>query len=112
VSRQRIQLDDGSWVWRYDRRGRGHEAVTEDEDADALRPEAVALWDRVAEVQAPMLLVRGSLSPVVDDADVAALLERQPAAEVVVVEGAGHSVQGDRPIELAGLVERFVLAGA
>ena len=105
------QLDDGSWVWRYDRRGRGHEAVAEDEDAEALRPEAVALWDRVAEVGAPILLVRGSLSPVVDDADVAALLERQPAAEVVVIEGAGHSVQGDRPIELAALLERFVFDG-
>jgi len=26
----------------------------------------------------------------------------------VVVEGAGHSVQGDRPIEMAGLLRRFV----
>jgi hypothetical protein len=25
-----------------------------------------------------------------------------------VVEGAGHSVQGDRPIEMAGLLRRFV----
>jgi hypothetical protein len=24
------------------------------------------------------------------------------------VEGAGHSVQGDRPIEMAGLLRRFV----
>jgi len=26
---------------------------------------------------------------------------------VVVVEGAGHSVQGDRPVELANLLRRF-----
>jgi pimeloyl-ACP methyl ester carboxylesterase len=26
----------------------------------------------------------------------------------VVVEGAGHSVQGDRPIEMAELLRRFV----
>ena len=44
----------------------------------------------------------------VDDADVAELLRRQPAAEVVVVDGAGHSVQGDRPLELAALIADFV----
>ena len=49
-----------------------------------------------------------ALSPVVDDADVAELLRRQPAAEVVVVDGAGHSVQGDRPLELAALIADFV----
>jgi pimeloyl-ACP methyl ester carboxylesterase len=26
---------------------------------------------------------------------------------VVVVDGAGHSVQGDRPVELANLLRRF-----
>ena len=56
----------------------------------------------------PLLLVRGGVSPVVDDADVVELLRRQPAAEVAVVEGAGHSVQGDRPLELAALIADFV----
>jgi len=46
----------------------------------------------------------GSLSPVVDDADVAELLRRRPDAAVVVVEGAGHSIQGDRPVELTSLL--------
>ena len=48
----------------------------------------------------PLLLLRGALSPVVDDDDVAEVLRRQPDAEVVVVEDAGHSIQGDRPVEL------------
>ena len=26
-----------------------------------------------------------------------------------MVDGAGHSIQGDRPVELAALIERFVL---
>ncbi|WP_280316657.1 alpha/beta fold hydrolase [Nocardia wallacei] len=91
------QREDGRWVWRYDR----------------LRPTAdgsfdlTALWDDVSAVRAPLLLVRGERSPVVDDADVAELLCRQPAARVAVVEGAGHSVQGDRPIELARLIDDF-----
>ena len=60
----------------------------------------------------PLLLVRGALSGVVDDADVAELLRRKPDAEVVVVEGAGHSVQGDRPVELARIIAGFASATA
>jgi len=94
------QLDDGSWVWRYDRRGR----VGGDAPAGAGD-----YWDDVGRVTVPVLLVRGGASPVVDDADVAELLRRLPGSEVVVVDGAGHSVQGDRPRELAALVQRFAL---
>ncbi|WP_216898279.1 alpha/beta fold hydrolase [Nocardia alni] len=92
------EREDGRWVWRYDR----------------LRPTAAggvdfsALWDDVSAVRAPLLLVRGARSPVVDDDDVAELLRRLPLARVEVVDGAGHSVQGDRPVELAGLIDGFI----
>jgi pimeloyl-ACP methyl ester carboxylesterase len=49
---------------------------------------------------------------VVGDEDVEEWLRRRPATEVVVVEGSGHSVQGDKPLELAALVERFVFGDA
>ena len=71
------------------------------------RPACLALWDDVGALALPLLLVRGSVSPVVDDDDVAELLARQPSAEVVVVDGAGHSVQGDRPVELAAPPRRL-----
>jgi pimeloyl-ACP methyl ester carboxylesterase len=64
-----------------------------------------ALWDAVARVQAPFLLVRGSLSPVVDDDDVAELQRRNASAEIQVVDDAGHSIQGDKPLELARILE-------
>jgi len=38
----------------------------------------------------------------------AELLRRQPGAQVVRVDGAGHSVQGDQPIELARIIDAFV----
>ncbi|MCB1283113.1 MAG: alpha/beta hydrolase [Microthrixaceae bacterium] len=84
----------GSWEWNYDRRKL---------DIDQMPP-MDDLWDHVGAVAAPYLLVRGSTSPVVDDEDVAELLRRQPDARVVVVEGAGHSVQGDDPLRLAELL--------
>ena len=95
------QLDDGSWAWRYDRRHR-------DGDGDTVEAiETHPLWDDLSSLAMPLMLLRGSLSPVVDDKDVAEVRRRQPSAEVVVVDGAGHSIQGDRPLELAALIERF-----
>ena len=45
------------------------------------------------------------------DDDVAELLRRQPAATVVVVPDAGHSVQGDDPLRLAELIEGVLSPG-
>jgi pimeloyl-ACP methyl ester carboxylesterase len=44
----------------------------------------------------------------VSDEDEAELVRRLPAARIEHVEGAGHSVQGDRPVELAALIADFV----
>jgi len=91
--------DDGSWTWRYDPM-RGWK-----QGADlSFTP----LWDDVARITAPLLLVRGGLSGVVSDEDVAELRRRNPGAEVAVVDGAGHSIQGDRPVELAAVLDEFL----
>jgi pimeloyl-ACP methyl ester carboxylesterase len=92
------QLDDGSWEWRYDRRSHDRESRVE----GVIDPPS--LWADFGAVTAPLLLVRGSLSPVVDDDDVAESRRRQPSVVIEVVDGAGHSVQGDRPVELAALI--------
>jgi pimeloyl-ACP methyl ester carboxylesterase len=62
------------------------------------------MWGMIERLACPLTMVRGGVSPVVDDADVAELMRRKPDALVHLVDGAGHSVQGDRPIELAALV--------
>jgi len=95
-----IEAPDGRWRWRYDlpRRGSG------EGESGQIMPGLDALWDAVARVKLRFLLVRGSLSPVVDDDDVAELQRRNPAAEVEVVDGAGHSIQGDKPLELARIL--------
>jgi pimeloyl-ACP methyl ester carboxylesterase len=45
---------------------------------------------------------------VVDDEDEAEFRRRRPSDTVVVVDDAGHSIQGDKPLELARIVEEFV----
>ncbi len=98
------QLDDGSWQWRYDRSS--HARSGDDPGVAIGAPES--LWDDFGSVGCPMMLVRGSLSPVVDDDDVAEARRRQPDLRVEVVEEAGHSIQGDRPVELAALLEDWL----
>ena len=93
------EREDGRWVWRYDRLNSIRSAVAGGGDLGFG-----ALWDDVERLRVPLLLVRGALSGVVDDADVAELRRRKPDAEIVVVANAGHSVQGDQPLELARLL--------
>jgi pimeloyl-ACP methyl ester carboxylesterase len=98
-----IETPDGRWRWRYDLPRRG----TGEGDSGAIMPGLDALWDAIGKLDMPLTLARGSLSPVVNDDDVAELQRRNPKARVEVVEGAGHSIQGDKPIELARLIDEL-----
>jgi pimeloyl-ACP methyl ester carboxylesterase len=92
------RLDDGRWGWRYDR-------LRQEGDGPI---DFTALWEDLAVVKAPLMLVRGARSAFVHDDDEAKLRELQPSARVESVEGAGHSVQSDRPVVLAGLLADFI----
>jgi 2-succinyl-6-hydroxy-2,4-cyclohexadiene-1-carboxylate synthase len=66
------------------------------------------LWDRLAGLRPPTLLVAGALDP-----KFAALAEQMaaaigPAARVALVPGAGHAAHMERPGEVATLVEAFL----
>jgi len=95
-----VQLDDGTWMWRHQR----HPTT---DGGPSLEP--TALWDALSAVTVPVLLVRAmGAGSVVDDDDEAELRRRQPSATVAHVDGAGHSVQGDQPVVLAGILAEFL----
>jgi pimeloyl-ACP methyl ester carboxylesterase len=95
-----VQRADGTWVWRY----RRFPSATEYGLVNYP-----ALWDHLSGLTVPVMLVRGMLAQsVVDDLDEAELLRHQPSARVEYVTNAGHSVQGDAPLELARLIADFV----
>ncbi len=97
-----VQREDGSWTWRHQL---GRPSTGTGLHVDSL--DFGSLWDDLEHIAVPVLLARGKLSPVVDDADEAEFRRRRPTDPVVMVEGAGHSIQGDRPVELAHILSRF-----
>lgn len=90
------QLPDGTWAWRYDR-----------PDPDLSFP-ARELWDDVARLAIPTMLVLGGESRFVTADDRAEVTRRLPSVRVETVPGAGHAVQSDQPHALAALIGDFV----
>jgi len=70
------------------------------------------LWEKVSAIAAPTALWQGGAWSVIDDADVAEWMRRRPGTDHVVVDGAGHSIQGDRPLELVALIEELLVRPA
>jgi pimeloyl-ACP methyl ester carboxylesterase len=100
-----VQQEDGSWIWRY----RLHDGPAPMDEAPDVSIDSDRLWDVLGAVAVPVMLVRGMRpQSVVDDADEAELRRRLPDARVEHVAEAGHSVQGDTPVELAALLADFV----
>jgi pimeloyl-ACP methyl ester carboxylesterase len=105
------QLDDGTWEWRYARFRRPLPEAESAAPADAAAspPDFGPLWDAVAAIKVPLLLARGmTAQSVVADADEQKLLEVLADAQVEQFANAGHSIQGDMPVELAESIRRFL----
>ncbi len=95
------ELPDGRWTWNYDRLRDWKTGGA----SQSLRPEFSDLWEKVSQITAPTALWQGGGWSVVDDNDVAEWMKRQPGTVHTVVADAGHSIQGDKPIQLAALIE-------
>jgi len=99
------QQPDGTWVWRWAR----HRRPAPVPASPAADTRYALLWEALSSITVPLLLARGMRpDSVLDDDDERELLRRLPSAQVVHVEEAGHSLQGDTPLELAAIIEQFV----
>jgi pimeloyl-ACP methyl ester carboxylesterase len=110
-----VQREDGSWVWRWARWREDAAGAPRQEgtgpDASPQVPMFGGLWDVVERIPVPVMLARGMLSQsVISDEDEAELRRRLPDAKVVHFDHAGHSIQGDMPVELAQAIESFVFS--
>jgi pimeloyl-ACP methyl ester carboxylesterase len=101
------QQPDGTWVWRWARHRPAPDSPAPSGPGTGTRFEQ--LWEALSAVTVPVLLARGMRpDSVLDDDGERELRRRLPSAQVVHVEKAGHSLQGDTPLELAAIIERFV----
>ncbi len=104
--RQRVihglrRLADGTLTWKYDR------ALREMMRAGGRR-DPIDLWEPLGRIACPTLLVRGAESDILSPEIAKTMLERLPDGRLVEVEGAGHTVPGDRPREFARVVRSFL----
>lgn len=85
-----LRLRDGRYYWHWDPK-----FIFRDHDIGPLQSRA-QMDEAAHNVRVPTLLVKGSLSEIVDAAGVEEFREMIPSAEVVDVQGAGHMVAGDK----------------
>ena len=85
------RLTDGTWTWKYDRRGLSEEYVA------SVRKSLDQLRDIAPAVTCPVLVVRGAESDSISDNDAARFAKALPHGRWTEVENAGHTVQGDNP---------------
>ncbi|WP_083701686.1 alpha/beta fold hydrolase [Tersicoccus sp. Bi-70] len=91
--------DDGQYEFKH------HLAHLDPEVAMAAGKDTSALWEPLASLSIPVLLIRGRHG-VVDTAQVAEFLRRAPGDDVVDLDS-GHNVQEDSPAALADLIRAF-----
>lgn len=94
--------EDGRYRWHWD------PALVENMNLQRTAALPARFEAAAAAVSVPLMLVRGSVSEIVADEDVAALRAVAPRAEFVDVAGAGHMVAGDRNDVFAAAVIGFL----
>jgi pimeloyl-ACP methyl ester carboxylesterase len=101
VRHNAYQLPDGRWRWRYDLFGERPAGTGNWSDFTPL-------WWDVERITVPTMFLRGGLSKLVRDEDVEEMRRRLPRLRTEVVDGAGHAIQSDRPLEMVRLLEEFI----
>lgn len=81
------------WMWKF--------------DWASLRYDYHSIWPTLPQVRVPTLLVRGALSTVMNEEELARARRELPGAEKLTIAGAHHHVPLDRPRELAEAVLAF-----
>jgi pimeloyl-ACP methyl ester carboxylesterase len=92
----------GGLTWKYDRALR--EAIRQ----GRLRVPA-DLWPQWRAIACPTLLVRGAESDILTEETAKRMIDELPAARLVVVAGAGHTVPGDQPAAFQSLLREFLM---
>ena len=94
------QRADGKWSWKYDKLLR-----TPGRQGPAWSSEQ--LWDAVAKITCPTLVVRGGDSDIFADETMQRMQQVIANCATVTVPHAGHLVAGDNPVDFLAAVRNF-----
>ncbi|MEP0070807.1 alpha/beta hydrolase [Pyruvatibacter sp.] len=94
------QMADGSWTWKADRRF--------DMDYDQMSAYLKDLASAVTAINRPTLVVRGAQSDVMSSEQQSRFVDLLQDGTAAIVQGAGHSIQGDNPMVLVEVIEPFL----
>lgn len=95
------QLPDGRWTWKYDPYLRS--------PARSFDPAGLhGLWEEVARIRCPTLIVKGAESDILSPAAASRLQAAIPGSELAEIPGAGHSVMGDNPAAFVAATRAFL----
>jgi esterase len=95
-------LPGGGFAWKYDR-------ALRDAIRDGRLRVPADLWPQWGAMACPTLLVRGAESDVLSAETATRMVDALPAARLVVVPGAGHTVPGDQPAAFQSLLCQFLM---
>ena len=102
------QVDDG-WTWKQDHRRRETpEELTEEQQKAAREQRSESRWADVKAINTPTLLLRGAISKILSEEAAQSMVEGMTDCEFAVIEGAGHSVQGDQPAAFAAALDAYL----
>ena len=101
VSHGLTRLPDGGLAWKYDT------AIREAMRLDTRR-EPMNLWEPLAHIACPTLLVRGAESDILSTEIAKRMLATVPDGRLVEIAGASHTVPGDQPEAFAAAVRSFL----
>ena len=95
------QRADGKWTWKYDKvmRTPGHRPASFTSEQ---------LWECIARITSPTLVVRGSRSDIFADSTMQRMKEVIPDCTTVTVDRAGHLVAGDNPADFLVAVQQHL----
>jgi esterase len=96
--------EGGKWTWKFDRRFRQPDSGI----TVGWRLSNDEMWQLFRNITIPTLLVRGAESDVLSAEVAERCVQEMPAARLVTIPGAGHSVPGDNPDAFTEAVASFL----
>lgn len=95
------QLPSGKWTWKTDK-------ALRDPSRSREAPPTEYLWECIAKIACPALVVRGGESKVFAEETGVAMVNLMANARMVTVEKAGHRVSGDNPVGFEKALVQFL----